>query len=256
MIMNELDTAKKHFSYVRSMERFDFLNNKAKDNKLIAHNHNSKTYSDSPEQICMEETRIKFIRVFLKKLLKRISRLQRHYLFAYIRNDYNASQTAEQLNKSQSTISRSIYDIRKIAFELVDELGFEMADFKEIVVPEICKFNSKYNRMSGYPYEHYINLHPNDSWICRFGRKQYPVNKTCLIPEYLECTCPNKNVVCPICNNNYSCTRIDKFPDNKHYSDKAIQHREKLDIMFDMIADEYTEEECTKFGFTKQVVLN
>ena len=68
-----------------------------------------------------------------------------------------------------------------------------------------------------------------------------------MIPEYLENTgCSDS--ICPICNGSYTCSRVDKFPENKRYNDKVKERLDNLDIYLDMIADSYTDEERKEFG--------
>lgn len=237
----------KHLNKVANQEIMGGIAYRLQRNAMIANQFKCDTFSSSPEEIYLESERTYLIRFFLRKLLKRISKLQRKYLFAYIRNDYNALQTAEVLEVDEKNIRYHVGKVREEAFELVKELEFTLPDFKELISPEIGKFNRKAGRIAGFPYEQYMNLDPNAKWTCKFGTKRFSVDKTCMIPEYLENTgCSDS--ICPICNGSYTCSRVDKFPENKRYNDKVKERLDNLDIYLDMIADSYTDEERKEFG--------
>lgn len=248
--MKNREILEKHLNAVANLEIANGLAYRVQRNAMIANQYQCNTFTSSPEEVYLESERVSLIRFFLRKLLKSITKTQRKYLFAYIRNDYNASQTGEVLGVFENTIRYHIGKIRERAFELVLELELTVPDFKELVTPEIGKFNRKAGRIAGFPYEQFMNLDADAKWTCKFGTKRFSVTKTCMIPEYLENTgCSDS--ICPICNGAYNCSRVDKFPDNKRYNDKVKERLDSLDIYLDMIADSYTEEECKEFGIKK-----
>ena len=237
----------KHLNKVANQEIMGGIAYRLQRNAMIANQFKCDTFSSSPEEIYLESERTYLIRFFLRKLLKRISKLQRKYLFAYIRNDYNASQTAEVLEVDEKNIRYHIGKIREEAYTLISEMNMQIPEFKELIIPEIAKFHHKSSKIAGFPYEQYMNLPQGTTWTCKFGNKKFEINKTCMIPEYLENTgCSDS--ICPICNGSYTCSRVDKFPENKRYNDKVKERLDNLDIYLDMIADSYTDEERKEFG--------
>lgn len=246
--MNNRELLIKHFSVAMRSEYSNGEMHHTKIVKLIANEKlKYSAYTGSPEEIIMEVTRKAMIRHFLHQLLRRISKLQRKHLFAYIRNDYNASQTAEVLEVDEKNIRYHIGKVREEAYNLISEMNMQIPEFKELIIPEIAKFHHKSSKIAGFPYEQYMNLPQGTTWTCKFGNKKFEINKTCMIPEYLENTgCSDS--ICPICNGSYTCSRVDKFPENKRYNDKVKERLDNLDIYLDMIADSYTDEERKEFG--------
>lgn len=252
--MNKKELLGIHFSNVKSQE---ICNNSIEHKhfiNMITKHDTTSSYGKSAEEVYIEKYRHSLIRQFLHQLLRKIKPIQRKYLFTYIRNDYNTSATGESLGISKVTVGYHLKNIREQAFELVNEYNLTIPDFKELVLPEICKYQHKYSKIGGFPYEQFMNLPPNKTWVCKFGSKKFPINKSCMIPEYLEnAGCPDS--ICTICNKSYTCTRTDKYPKNKYYTEEALNRAERIDLLLDMIADDYTEDECLKYGFKHQQVL-
>lgn len=245
-----------HKKYVSIREFGDDTDEFRKSKRIMVNYGDTNTYSKSPEEVCIEDYRIKLIRAFLKRVLKSITKLQRKYLFAYIRNDYNALQTAEEIGCYENNIRYHLQKIREKAFTILDEMDLEYSDFKELIMPEICKYSYKHSSSYGYPFEKFMKVSSdNETWKGTYGDINWDNRKSCLIPEYLAETCKGQKIACPFCNNGYNCTRTDVYPENKYNNDAVLARLDKLEIMADMIADNYTEEECKEFGITKTQVL-
>lgn len=203
--------------------------------KMVLEKTATNTYKSCPEEIILEIERRAFIINFLHQILLKLTRKSRHCLFVYTRNDYNATKTGEQLNISNVAVLKHIGKARDIANQILSDMGLTNDVFKLFTYPEV-RYSLPFNGIKvGYPYENYMNLPQNKSWVCKFGRKKFPINKSCLIPEYLEfCGCPHS--VCPICCNNESCTRSDKFPDNKKTTPVVAKNYEKVKAILTNIA--------------------
>jgi hypothetical protein len=174
---------------------------------------------------------------FLQKLLKQLEPKEVAFLYKYIDNNNNALQTAKDLEVNEAKIRRTLKHIQDKARELlaemkmtkqedfhyrengadkvvtiIREIPVSYEDAKECFRPTV-NLNFTQSAMSvGYPSETYMNLPKDRKWQIKFGEKRFPVNKTCMIPEYLEMT--NCKCVCNICNENFKCTRKDAYPSN------------------------------------------
>lgn len=173
----------------------------------------NESYKYSPEYIMLENERKSIIEMLWKEFKKKISAVDFAYLMKYISCQSNASSTASQVDISNKGIEKRIKKCQKLAYELLEEMGLTIVDFKESLVPEISNYISGSTHTAGYPFEHYMNLPVNKKWQDKFGTQRAKINKSCLIPEYLQ-ACGLCNCQCNICTDTNNCRRKDAFPDN------------------------------------------
>lgn len=170
------------------------------------------SYKQNPEEILIDKERNQAIKDFWVELKNRLSEKELDYLFAYIGNDNNGRKTARYFDVGENNVRYYMNKIQKKAKILLEEMGLTVDDMKDIIRPQINLGMARHSQGVGYPFEKYMALAKNKRWTFRFGSLKMPINKPCMIPEYLKasgCDC-----VCNICCESDTCKRTDAYPEN------------------------------------------
>lgn len=170
------------------------------------------SYKQSPEEILMDKERNEITKEFWFKLRERLTEKEKKYLYWFVSMNNKVRATARELTVDEKNVRYFIGKIQKKANELMVEMGLTIDDMKDYLKPQINLNLPHKSRGVGYPFEKYISLPKNKSWSFRWGKQRSPINKTCMIPEYLQAS--GSNSLCNICSESKTCTRCDAFPEN------------------------------------------
>lgn len=203
----------------------------------------NESYKYDSESIMLEQERAALIAHFWKELKERLSAKQLNVLCTYVKCGNNALQTAKTLGIYHNVINKQINNIRRIAAQLLQELNLTHAEFKEAIIPQINNYIPHTSSSVGYPYEGYMNLPANKKWQAQFGTKRYPINKSCMLPEYLQEL--TGGCICPICADSGNCTRTDAFPDNAENKEAIEKNIKRLEAAIECYWEEHPNEDLS-----------
>ncbi len=195
----------------------------------VTHDERFLTYKQNPEEILLDKERNDTIKTFWSMLRKRLSRKEFNTLMMFIAMNNKVRKTGRYMNIDEKQVRRNIGYIQRKAKELMDELGLTVDDMKDYLKPQINLNLPHKSRGVGYPFEKYLSLPKNKRWTFRFGSVKSPINKTCMIPEYLKAS--GSNAICNICSESKTCTRCDAFPEN----DVSELQRKHLMLISDVL---------------------
>lgn len=170
------------------------------------------SYKQNPEEILIDKERNQAIKALWVELKNRLNEKELDYLFAFVANNNKGRETARQFGVDEKNVRYYMNKIQKKAKALLEEIGLTVDDMKDIIRPQINLGMARHSQGVGYPFEKYIALAPGKSWSFRWGKMRLPINKPCMIPEYLKasgCDC-----VCNICCESDTCKRTDAYPEN------------------------------------------
>lgn len=141
----------------------------------------------------------------------------------------NYSETARRFNVDHKNAMYWIKKAQLKAQKLIKKNGLTYDDFKEMIKPIPNNHSNDNATKVGYPFEIYMNLPDRGSWDGKYGSQVSTTKKSvkCSIPEYLEMY-GMKCDSCPICIENYKCTRTDCFVQNKKPTDAINKNKQVI----------------------------
>ena len=170
------------------------------------------SYKQNPEEILIDKERNQAIKDFWIELKKRLSKKEFDTLMVFVGTGNKVRETGRRLDIDKKQVQRNMGYVQKKAKALLEEMGLTVDDMKDIIRPQINLGMARHSQGVGYPFEKYMALAKNKRWTFRFGSLKMPINKPCMIPEYLKasgCDC-----VCNICCESDTCKRTDAYPEN------------------------------------------
>ena len=179
------------------------------------------SYKQNPEEILIDKERNQAIKDFWVELKKRLSKKEFDTLMVFVGTGNKVRETGRRLGIDKKQVQRNMGYVQKKAKELLEEMGLTVDDMKDIIRPQINLGMESHSKGVGYPFEKYMALAKNKRWTFRFGSLKMPINKPCMIPEYLKasgCDC-----VCNICCESDTCKRTDAYPENGE-TEKQKEH--------------------------------
>lgn len=197
--------------------------------KNINNDYFDMTYAENPEYILLETERQNNISNLAYNLKKSLGKKEYEYLKVYADTNMNYSETARRFGVDHKNAMYWIKKAQLKAQKVIRDNGLTVDDFYEMIKPVANNHSNDNATKVGYPFETYMHLPAQGSWDGKYGSQRSTTKKTvkCSIPEYLEfynMKCDS----CPICIENYKCTRTDKFVQNKKPTDVINKNRQVI----------------------------
>lgn len=170
------------------------------------------SYKQNPEEIFLDKERSETIKEFWGRLKEKLTKKEFDTLMMFMSQKNKTRATGRELGIDEKQVRRNLSYIRKKAMAILAEIDLNVEDFKDTIKPQINISLPRHSQGVGYPFEKYIGLAKNKRWNFRYGSMKLPVNKTCMIPEYLKAS--GCDGICNICSESQTCSRIDAFPEN------------------------------------------